>query len=81
MPTHANVGQVLAASEYKGELNSQPIIAEFTQYDWESVTRERAKQHISNNIKEIITNAQLRSGNHNIMIGDNSAWDLGIFRH
>ena len=81
MPTHANISQILAAPEYKEEVYSQPIIAELTQYEWELVTRERVKQHISNNIKEIITNAQLRSGNRNLIIRDNSAWDLGIFRH
>ena len=81
MPTYANVDQVLTVSEYKGELNNQPIITELTQYEWELVTRERVKQYISNNIKEIITNAQLRSGNCNLIIRDNSAWDLGIFRH
>jgi len=71
----------LAAPEYKEEVYSQPIIAELTQYEWELVTREQVKHHISNNIKEIITNAQLRSGNRNLIIRDNSAWDLGIFRH
>ena len=81
MPTYANVGQVLITPEYKGELYNQPIIAELTQYEWQLVTRERMKQHISNNIKEIITNAQLRSGNRNLIIGDNPAWDLGIFLH
>ena len=81
MPTHANVNQVLVAPEYKEELHSQPIIAELTQHEWELVTRERVKQHISNNIKEIITNAQLRSGNRNLIIRDNSTWDLGTFRH
>ena len=81
MPTHANVGQVLATPEYKEELNSQPIIAELTQYEWEMVTRNRVKQHISNNIKEIFTNAQLRSRNRNLIIGDNPAWDLGVFLH
>ena len=81
MPTHANISQVLAAPEYKEENNSQPIITEITQCEWELVTHERVKQHNSNNIKEIITNAQLRSGNHNLTIGDNPAWDLGIFFH
>ena len=79
MPTHANIGQVLAAPEYKEEVYSQPIIAELTQYEWELVTRKQMKQHISNNIKEIITNAQLQSGNRNLIIGDNPVWDLGIF--
>ena len=81
MPTYANVDQVLTAPEYKEEVYSQPIIAELTQYEWELVTRERMKQHISNNIKQVITNAQLRSGNRNIIIRDNPAWDLGIFLH
>ena len=81
IPTHANVDQVLVAPEYKEELYSQPIIAELTQHEWELVTRERVKQHISNNVKEIITNAQLRSGNRNLIIRDNSIWDLGTFRH
>jgi len=80
-PTHINIGQVFAAPEYKQEVYSQPIITELTQYAWELVTSERVKQHITNNIKEIITNAQLRSGNCNLIIRDNSAWDLGIFRH
>ena len=56
-----NVDQVLIASEYKGELYNQPIIEGLTQHDWELVTRKRTKQYISNNIKEIITNAQFRS--------------------
>ena len=57
MPTYANANQVLIAPEYKGELHNQPVIAELTQYELELVTRARIKQHISNNIKEIITNA------------------------
>ena len=60
MPTHANVGQALTAPEYKEEVNSDPIIAELTQCEWELVTRNRVKQHILNNINEIITNAQLQ---------------------
>ena len=81
MPTNANIGQVLAAPEYKEELYSRHIIAELTQYEWELVTRERVKQHISNNIKKIITNTQSRSENQDLIIRDNSAWDLEIFRH
>ena len=57
MPTYANVDQVLIDPEYKGELHNQPTITELTQHEWELVTRERMKQHISNNTKEIITNA------------------------
>ena len=33
MPPHANIGQVLAALEYKEEVYSKPIIAELTQYE------------------------------------------------
>ena len=80
-PTYANICQVLAAPAYKEEVYSRPIIAELTQDEWELVTRERVKQHISNTIKEIIANAQLRPGNCNLIIRDNSAWDLGIFSH
>ena len=60
MPTYANVDQVLIAPEYKGELYNQPTIAELTQHKWGLVTRKQMKQHISKNIKEIITNAQFR---------------------
>ena len=81
MPTYANVNQVLAAPEYKKEVYSQSIIAELTQDEWKLVTRERVKQHISNNIKEIITSAQFRSGNRNLIIKDNPAWDMGTFLH
>ena len=80
-PTLANIGQVLAAPEYKEEVCSQPIITELTQYEWELVTRKQMTQHISNNIKDIIINTQLRSGNRNLIIGDNPAWDMGIFLH
>ena len=76
-----NVDQVLVAPEYKGELHDQPIIAELTQYEWELVIREQMKQHISNNINEISMNAQFRSGNRDLIIRDNPAWDLGIFLH
>ena len=81
MPTHINIGQVLAAPEYKEEVYSQPIIAELTQYEWELVTHKQMKQHISNNIKEIITNAQLRSGNRNLIIRDKSTLELELFLH
>ena len=81
MPTYANVDQVLTVSEYKGELNNQPIITELTQYEWELVTRKRVKQHISNTMKEIITNSQFRSGNQDLIVRDNPAWDLGKLSH
>ena len=74
MPTHANVGQALAAPRYKEEVNSNLIIAELTQYKWELVTRNQVKQHISSNVKEIITNAQLRSGNCILLSGTILPW-------
>ena len=58
MPTYTNVDPVSIAPEYTGELHHQPIIADLTQYECELVTHERMKQHISNHIKESITNAQ-----------------------
>ena len=80
-PTHANAGQALAATRYKEDGTNNPIIAELTQHEWELVTRNRVKQHISNNIKEIIPNAELRSGKRNLIIKDNSTLDLGTFLH
>ena len=62
MPTYANADHVLINPEYKRELHNQPVIAELTQHEWELVTREQRNQHILNNIKEIITNAQFRPG-------------------
>ena len=58
MPTYANADHVLINPEYKRELHNQPVIAELTQHEWELVTREQMKQHMSNNTKNMITNAQ-----------------------
>ena len=59
-PTCANINasQVLVAPEYKEELRTHPVIAKLTHFEWELVKRERMKQHIANNIKEIPINTQ-----------------------